>query len=126
MNYISVVLILAGIVHLIPAKGVLGSDHIVDLYGIGAPNADLELLLRHRAILFALLGAFMLLAAFNKFYQPLAVVAGIISTSSFIVLSGFIGKPNGLIARVVLIDWVAAILLVVAGLILIYKSINNP
>ena len=125
MNAISVVLIVVGSVHLLPLKGALGSDHLVELYGVAPPDFDLELLLRHRAILFSLLGAFMILAAFNKSYQPMAVVAGIVSTSSFIYLSWVIGKPNELISRVVLVDWVATVLLVLCGFVLIYKGIHN-
>ena len=124
MNLVPVILILVGIIHILPAKGVLGSAHLASLYGIAPPTSDLELLLRHRAILFALLGVFLIFAAFNKSQQPIAVAAGIISTASFIFLSWSIDKPNPLISRVVLVDWVATISLIIAGLLLIYKSLN--
>lgn len=116
---VSVILVIVGIVHLIPLKGVLGSDWILELYGISGLDRDLELLIRHRAVLFGLLGVFLILSAFIQQYQMIAIVAGVISTSSFIILSWLIGKPNELIGQVVMIDWVATALLFIAGVLLI-------
>ncbi|MBA56775.1 MAG: phosphopantetheine adenylyltransferase [Pseudomonadales bacterium] len=124
MNAVSVSLILVGVVHLIPVKGLLGTHQLIGLYGVADLNNDVELLLRHRAILFALLGTFLVYAAFNKGYQPIAIISGLVSTFSFIVLSWHIGEPNELISKVVLVDWAATLILVFAGSVLIYKSFN--
>ena len=46
------------------------------LYGIPIDEPNLAILMRHRAVLFGLLGVFMLIAAFRPLYQPLALIAG--------------------------------------------------
>lgn len=123
MKIVSVVLFIVGVIHLLPAKGVLGSDVIAELYGVSVVDQDAELLMRHRAVLFGLLGAFMIFAAFQVHYQAAALVAGLVSTVSFVVLSWLIGKPGELVFRVVIIDWIAVALLVVAVLALAWKEL---
>jgi hypothetical protein len=57
-------LIIGGVIHLMPAAGVLGRSALTRLYAVEIDDPDLEILLRHRSVLFALLGAFLVLAAF--------------------------------------------------------------
>ena len=51
-------LVLVGIIHLLPVAGVLGVDRLAALYGIALSEPNIEILMRHRAILFGLLGLF--------------------------------------------------------------------
>jgi predicted tellurium resistance membrane protein TerC len=123
MKLVSIVLIVVGVIHLVPLKGVLGADSITALYGVDVSGRDLELLLRHRALLFGLLGAFLIVSAFYPAQQPAAIIAGITSTLSFIVLSWLIGKPNDLLNRVVWVDWIATVLLLIAGVVLLHQKL---
>ena len=75
------------------------------------------MLIRHRAVLFGLLGTLLVISAFQPKLQIAAIAAGLISTFSFIALSWQTGQPNELISKVILVDWVAVVLLVVAGAI---------
>ncbi len=50
-------LLLAGIISLLPLPGALGGERLRALYRVGAGDADLLLLLQHRAVLFGLLAA---------------------------------------------------------------------
>jgi len=52
-----IILLIVGLVNFYPAVGVISSQAIADLYGISVDTAATEILLRHRAILFSLLGA---------------------------------------------------------------------
>lgn len=117
MKMVSVILIGVGIVHLIALKAVLGGDWITGLYGVDPLDSNLELLIRHRAVLFGLLGTLLVISAFQPKLQIAAIAAGLISTFSFIALSWQTGQPNELISKVILVDWVAVVLLVVAGAI---------
>ncbi len=68
-HFVSAMLIVVGIIHLLPASGVLGAERLTSLYGVSLGEPGLVLLMRHRAILFALLGLFLVLAAFKPSLQ---------------------------------------------------------
>ena len=51
-----------GLINLYPLVGVLGAKQLESLYGVDVAAPDLALLLRHRAVLFGLLGALLLAA----------------------------------------------------------------
>ena len=60
---------IAAMRHLVTAAllvvGVLGAERLNQLYGIDASEPNLAVLMRHRAVLFGLLGGFFVLAAFK-------------------------------------------------------------
>lgn len=105
----------AGIIHLLPLAGVLGSDRLASLYGLPFNEPNLEILMRHRAVLFGLLGVFLVFAAFKPAYQTAAYVAGLVSVVSFLYLAWSVGGYNELIGRVLKADIVALVCLVVGG-----------
>lgn len=107
-------LVLVGIIHLLPVSGVLGAESLAALYGVSLGEPNLEILMRHRAILFGLLGLFLIYAAFRPAMQVLAIGAGFVSVVSFIVIAWSVGDYNEAIRRVVMADVVAAVALVVA------------
>ena len=73
---ISGLLVIAGIIHLLPLSGVLGAERLAALYGLSFQEPNLLLLMRSRAVLFGLLGAFLLYAAWRPALQPLALLGG--------------------------------------------------
>ena len=108
MKYlVSAMLIVVGVIHLLPLGGVLGSGKLTSLYGLDFNEQNLEILMRHRAVLFGLLGAFMVFAAFKPAYQTIAFVGGFISVLSFLYLAWSVGGYNAQVGRVVLADVVA-------------------
>lgn len=116
MKYlVSATLIVVGVIHLLPLSGVLGSDRLTSLYGLDFSEGNLEILMRHRAVLFGLLGAFMVFAAFKPAYQTIAFVGGFISVSSFLCIAWSVGGYNGQVGRIFLADVVALGCLVVGG-----------
>jgi len=110
---ISVALIIAGIIHLIPVSGVLGAERLTDLYGIQLTDPNLIVLMRHRAVLFGLLGLFLIFAAFVPQYQMIALIAGLISACSFLYLAWPVSDYSDSIGRVFVADVVAIVSLVV-------------
>jgi hypothetical protein len=115
-------LVVVGIIHLLPVSGVLGSERLSILYGIAFDEPNLEILMRHRAVLFGLLGAFLVYAAFKPAVQSLALVAGFVSVISFIAIAWSVGEYNESIRKVFLADIVAIIGLAVASVVYV---INN-
>ena len=110
-------LVLVGIIHLLPVAGVLGADRLAALYGIAMSEPNIEILMRHRAILFGLLGLFLVYAAFQPSLQTLAIVAGLVSVVSFIAIAWSVGGYNEPVRKVVIADVIAAVALIVAGVI---------
>jgi len=108
-------LTLAGIIHLFPLPGVLGAGQLTRLYGVSADDPNLGILLRHRAVLFGLLGALLIAAAFRPDLRPIALIAGLVSTVSFLVIAWGVGGYNAQVARVIVADLLAVVLLLVAA-----------
>lgn len=106
-------LIAAGLIHLLPAIGVLGPERLTTLYGISFSEPNLIILMRHRAVLFGLLGAFLLAAAFKPAWQSAALMAGLVSVCAFIWLAWSAGGYNERLARVFAVDLVALLCLFV-------------
>lgn len=112
MRYlISGSLLIVGLIHLLPVTGVLGAARLEGLYGVDFQNPNELLLMRHRALLFGLLGAFLVVAAFVRSLQPAAFVAGLLSMSGFIMLAGSPGAYTPEIRRVFYVDIVGVVLL---------------
>jgi hypothetical protein len=108
-------LTLAGIIHLLPLPGVLGAGQLTRLYGVAADDPNVGILLQHRAVMFGLLGVLLVAAAFRPELRAVALVAGLVSTVSFLVISWGVGGYNAQVARVVVADLLAVVLLVVAA-----------
>lgn len=110
-------LVLVGIIHLLPVSGVLGTERLVALYGITLGEPNIEILMRHRAVLFGLLGLFLVYAAFQPSLHQLAIIAGLISVISFIVIALSVGGYNESVSTVITADIIAFISLITAGVI---------
>lgn len=114
---ISVLLAAVAVIHLLPLAGVLGPQKLHNLYGLSFDEPNLLILMRHRAVLFGLLGAFLMWSAWRPALVPLALAAGFVSVLSFLGLALVTEGYNAGIARVVMADWVALACLVVAAVL---------
>lgn len=116
-KFISLLLIAVGSIHILPLVGAIGIEKIQALYGIQIQDPNLEILMRHRAILFGLLGIFICYAAFQPRLQGLALIGGLVSAGAFVWIAWSTGGYNALIAKVVWIDVIAVGCLIVAGML---------
>jgi hypothetical protein len=117
MQYVvSASLIIAAIIHLLPLSGVLGLRRLELLYGIPLTGQNLEILMRHRAVLLGLMGAFLLWAAFRPSFQVPALLLGLVSVVSFLGLAWSVGGYNAAVGRVVAADIVALVALVIGSI----------
>jgi len=117
-----IALVVAGLIHLLPLPGVLGGDTLARLYGVVGLSPDLELLLRHRALLFGLLGGLLIAAVWRPDWQALAIVAGLISTLAFLLL---VGDPRELAAPLLRVWW-ADVIAVLALLLAAWTRRRRP
>ena len=106
--------LVVAVIHILPIAGVLGGERLAALYGVDITDSNLEILMRHRAVLFAILGAFFAYAAFRHDLQPLAFGAAAVSLGSFLALATMVGGLNGPLRKVVVADLVAAACLAAA------------
>lgn len=111
-------LLLAGAIHVLPLPGVLGKDRLADLYGVEVNGPDMELLLRHRAVLFALFGGLLLVAAFTPALRWTAVGLSLLSAVAFVVLAVATPERNDELDRVLIADLFAVAALLLASALL--------
>lgn len=118
MRYVvPVVLVLVGIIHALPLLGVTGGARLANLYGITDMDASLEILLRHRAVLFGLLAAFLGYAAFKPELHGPALMVATVSVVSFLAFALTSGGYSPAVATVVKADLIAAVLLVIGAVV---------
>ena len=127
-SFYRLTLFAAGLINLLPSVLVFLPDRISKSYGVEMPSASYELLLRHRAVLFGIIGGLMIASAISKKYYAVATIAGMASMASFIVLYFWIGKDiSAELKRVMLIDVLATVLLLAGflGFLLRARSIRQ-
>ena len=111
---IKICFLIVGLINFIPIVGVLSDQRLNTLYGISISSPELSILLKHRAILFGMLGGFILFAAFSPSYRPLAFILGYISMISFLLIALTSGNYNQEITKVVIADIVGIAVFAVA------------
>ena len=120
-----IMLLVVGIIHILPLSGVLSAARLFELYGMTFDDPNLEILMRHRAVLFGLLGIFLICSAFMSSLQLPALIAGFLSVVSFLYLSYSVGGYNEQVNRIVIADKVALVCLVVALVSYLVKIFNT-
>jgi len=107
-KFVTGALLIAGVINLYPIVGVFSVDQLAKLYGVSIENSDLVILMKHRAILFGLLGSFIIYSAFRSSIQTLACVAGLVSMLMFIVLAHGSGEFGEALNKAVVADFVGS------------------
>lgn len=110
----TVALIGAGLINFIPVIGVLSAGQIQQSYGVDISTPDLEILLRHRAVLFGLAGAFILYSVYRKDLQNLAIGGGLVSMVSFIALAVSVGGYGAALNPTLIADEIGCVFLLIA------------
>tara|TARA_R110002110_G_scaffold75009_3_gene198373 strand:+ start:4484 stop:4858 length:375 start_codon:yes stop_codon:yes gene_type:complete len=111
---IAVILLLVGFLNFYPLIGIQGAPRLSALYGLPVEGADITILMRHRALMFGLVGGFIMLSAFVLEWRGPAFAAGFISMLGFVALAWAEGGYNGFVGKVVMADIVGSLLLLVA------------
>ena len=119
-KFVTIALLIAGIINLYPVVGVISVDQLEKLYGLPFENGDLIILMRHRAVLFGLLGAFIIYSAFRSSVQTIACIAGLVSMISFIALACASGQFGEILNKVIVADVVGSLAL--AAVLVIRKN----
>ena len=123
-KFVGAALLLAGLINFVPIVGVISVDQLERLYEIALSNEDLSILMRHRAVLFGLLGAFVIYSAFRESLQVLACVAGLVSMVSFIILAYASGEFGQALNKVIIADVIGSIALILV-LFIRFRSVPS-
>ena len=119
---ITVLLLIVGLINFVPIIGVISSEQLTKLYGITLSDKNLIILLQHRALLFGIIGAFIIYAAFHPSLQPHAFTAGLISMLGFIVIVWRNDGYNQELAKIITADVIALIFLSIAFVLFALKK----
>ena len=106
--------VVVGVINLLPVAGVFSDGTVQRLYQLDTLSHDVNLLLRHRAFLFSIVGLALIGAAFLPQFRGVAGLAGVASMASYVVLFFLLKPDNAALARVTYIDIVALALLALA------------
>jgi hypothetical protein len=111
-HFLRLALVGAAAIHLLPLPGLAGGATLQSLYGLPRLDPVGELLLRHRALMFALDAALLLWAVRTPALRLPAIALTLASDTGFLLL-GLGGLPPGLL-RVAVFDGLSIVLLVTA------------
>lgn len=114
---ITLCLIVVGLINFVPVIGLLSVQKLESAYSIELASNDLIILMRHRALLFGVLGGFILYSAFVTSYQGVAMVMAVVSMIGYAVLVYWVGGYNDSIFKVLIVDIVGIVFLAIAALL---------
>jgi uncharacterized membrane protein len=118
-KWITFCLVVVGLINIVPVIGVISAQKLESTYFVTLAGNDLAILLRHRALLFGILGAYILYSAFSPFHQFAAMIMAGVSMVGFAVLVLGTGGYNEAIGKVLFID-ILGILFLIAAAVLKY------
>lgn len=104
-------LFIVGLINFLPIIGVLSLDKINQSYGLMLDDNNLAILLRHRALLFGLLGGFIFYSLFNPQHQIVAMVLAAISMLGYLYFFYSIGESNAALLKVAYVDIIGVVIL---------------
>lgn len=119
---ISGLMLIVAAIHLVPITGFFGARRLSALYGIEVDSPDFEILMRHRAVLFGVLGTFFAYAAFTPAVQPIAFAAAAVSLATFFYLAFTVPGFGPPIRKIVIADVIATIALIAAIVLYIVRG----
>jgi len=61
----TILICFAGLINFLPVTGALSGKRIQALYGVAVEDSNSEILMRHRAVLFGIVGALIIASAFD-------------------------------------------------------------
>ncbi len=105
----------SALIHALPLVGALGPAQVAKMYDVKVEGPDLAVLLVHRAVLFGLLAAALVLAIFCEDARPYVIGGVLVSDVAFLAIAARNPGINASMRRVVRADVISIGLLIVAG-----------
>jgi hypothetical protein len=96
-----------GAIHLMPIAPVFVPETLARLYGVSSDDSALLVLLRHRALLLALVGILCLWATWSTPVRSAALLAAAINVMGFLGFYALYGSPAGALRTIAIVDLIA-------------------
>jgi len=109
--------LVAAAINLAPVLGAVAPQRMTALYGVDLEHPNLQILMRHRAVLFGVVGGLLLVTAFYPPLRTLGYAAGFASMLSFLLIAWLVGGYSAEIERVIVVDGIGVAALAGAGLV---------
>lgn len=111
MVFATILFLVAGAINLYPVIGLLNESTLTRLYGVTITDPNLLLLMRHRAVLFGIIGGIILTAAFRPDMRLTAAIVGLVSMLSFVVLIILSNGYNAELRSIFIADIIGSVIL---------------
>ena len=96
-----------GAIHLMPIAPIFIPETLSRLYGIAPADSALLILMRHRALLLAIVGLLCLWASWAPSVRPAALLAATINVLGFLGFYALYGNPAGALRNIAIADLIA-------------------
>ena len=111
---VATLLFAVGLLYVLPGALAFDPGASLRLYGIALAGEELIVLMRHRAVLLALVGGLLLVAAFRPSLRGTAIAVALVSKLSFVLLFLLAPVLHPALTRVAAADAVSIVLLLAA------------
>ena len=105
---------IVGLINFLPVLGLFSVAQLSQAYGIEFNSNELEVLMRHRALLFGILGGFVFYSLFKPSLRAPALVMTGVSMIGFLLLGWIVGDVNDELIKIAVVDVVGIFCLMVA------------
>ena len=113
----AVLVLMAAAINLAPVLGAGSTERMSAFYGVDLGHPNLQILMRHRAVLFGVVGGLLVAAVFHPPLRALGYAVGFTSMVSFLAIAWLVGGYTAEIRRTIVVDVVGIAALAAACLI---------
>lgn len=106
-----ILLFVVGVINFLPVLGVVSAARLSKAYAIEFDGNDMVILMRHRALLFGIVGGFILYSVFVPGYQTPAMVMAAVAMLGYVVIMWRVGEYNASLQKVMVVDIVGILCL---------------
>jgi hypothetical protein len=114
---ILVLLFVVSLINFLPVFGVLSAEKLTSAYAVNLVGNDIMILMRHRALLFGIVGGFIFFSLFKPLYQEAAMTMAAISMVGFLYFIWAADGHNDALSKIALIDVIGIICLFLAAIL---------
>jgi hypothetical protein len=119
----TVLVLVAAAINLAPSLGAVAPERMAASYGVDLGDPNLQILMRHRAVLFGLVGGLLAAAAFHPPLRTVGYAVGFASMLSFPIVAWLVGGYGAEIRRVARIDAVGVAALTGAAVVHVFGEL---
>lgn len=122
---VKLLLMIVGIINLLPIIVFFQPDRTNSLYGLSIDGESLMVLMRHRAILLAIVGIALLISSFKPELRAVAIGLALLSKLTFLYLTFSSAGVNAEVRYVAFVDVGAIALLVLVSVLCLVDATDG-